>query len=60
MAGHDKVAERFSAGVYLAHAGKPWQRGTNENTNGLLGQYFPKGQHCAGTPSRTYGPSRSD
>jgi IS30 family transposase len=45
MAGHDRVAELFCEGVHFAHAGKPWQRGTNENTNGLLRQYFPKGQN---------------
>lgn len=43
MAGHDQVAELFSEGAFFAHAGKPWQRPTNENSNGLLRQYFPKG-----------------
>jgi IS30 family transposase len=43
MAGHDHVAELFADGVFFAHAGKPWQRPTNENSNGLLRQYFPKG-----------------
>lgn len=42
MAAHDRVADLFGEGVFFAHAGKPWQRGTNENTNGLLRQYFPK------------------
>lgn len=43
MAGHDRIAELFHQGVFFAHAGKPWQRPTNENTNRLLRQYFPKG-----------------
>ena len=42
MAAHDRIGDRFGEGVFFAHAGKPWQRGGNEN-NGLLRQYFPKG-----------------
>ena len=42
MASHDKIAPLFDDGVFFAHPGKPWQRGSNENMNGLLRQYFPK------------------
>ena len=42
MASHDTVADLFDDGVFFAHAGKPWQRGCNENVNGLLRQYFRK------------------
>ncbi len=42
MARHDEIAHLLSDGVFFAEAGRPWQRGSNENTNGLLRQYFPK------------------
>ena len=42
MARHDVLAEHFDEGVFFADPGSPWQRGTNENTNGLLRQFFPK------------------
>jgi IS30 family transposase len=37
--------------VYFCDPRSPWQRGTNENTNALPGQYFPKG-HCVSTYSQ--------
>lgn len=42
MAYHDTLASLFAEGIFFAHPASPWQRGSNENTNGLLRQYFPK------------------
>jgi IS30 family transposase len=43
FAGHDELATQNGIKVYFADPYAAWQRGTNENTNGLLRQYFPKG-----------------
>ncbi len=43
MALHTEVAAALDMPVFFCDAHSPWQRGTNENTNGLLRQYFPKG-----------------
>ncbi|MDP0590033.1 MAG: IS30 family transposase [Candidatus Endonucleobacter bathymodioli] len=39
---HEKISKALSADVYFAHPYSSWERGLNENTNGLLRQYFPK------------------
>ncbi|OCA93024.1 integrase [Actinobaculum suis] len=43
MALHKKIATALNMDVYFCDPHSPWQRGTNENTHGLLRQYFPKG-----------------
>jgi IS30 family transposase len=43
MARHSQVAKSLGVSVYFCDSHSPRQRGTNENTNGLLRDYFPKG-----------------
>lgn len=50
MALHKKISTSLDMDVFFCDPHSPWQRGTNENTNGLLRQYFPKGTNLSQYP----------
>lgn len=67
FAGHREIAERTSSKSYFAYPYHSWERGTNENTNGLLRQFFPKGSDlrsidpkdlCAATENLNHRPRK--
>jgi transposase, IS30 family len=47
MARHLTITDSLGTPVYFCDSRSPWQRGSNENTNGLLRDYFPKGTDLA-------------
>ncbi len=55
MSNHVQIAEATGLDIYFCDPHSPWQRGSNENTNGLLRQYLPKG-----TDLGFYGPGMLD
>jgi IS30 family transposase len=52
MAQHKAFSVATGCPVFFCDPHSPWQRGSNENTNGLLRQYYPKGSHDFGTTTQ--------
>jgi IS30 family transposase len=54
FAEHQQLAAEASLNIYFAEAYCAWQRGSNENTNGLIRQFLPKGTDLAGIPEHRF------
>jgi len=52
FAGHKEVSKSLNCRIYFAKPYHSWQRGLNENSNGLLRRFFPKGMKIAGLPEK--------
>jgi len=57
MAEYERLAQRLAIRVFFADPQATWQRGTNENTNGLLRQYLPKSIDLSGFTWRKWNAS---
>ena len=52
FSGHDKIAKSLNIDIYFAHPYSSWERGLNENTNGLIRQYIKKGSSFEGVTNK--------
>ena len=51
---HEQLAAEAALKIYFAKPYSAWQRGTNENTSGLIRQFFPKGTGLASIPEHRF------